>query len=155
MSFSCCCNPHRFFQSAILRLYFPALEPWVVWSVLHRSCSSQFIHTRMWDHPVLQAPPCPPRSSSHRLAACPFHPSFPSPSLLRVWMSISSLTPCLSDFHTVWFSGRSGYFLFLNLWLSFFCLCEEAKCIYLRLHLGWKSDFILVKFVTAVSCSIT
>ena len=30
-------------------------------------------------------------------------------------------------------------FLFLNLLLSFFWLCEEAQCIYLYLHLGWKS----------------
>ena len=29
-SFSCHCNPHRFFQSEVMRLYFTALEPWVV-----------------------------------------------------------------------------------------------------------------------------
>ena len=45
-SFSCCLNPHRFFQSKVLRLYFPALEPWVAWSVSLPSCSSWFIaHT--------------------------------------------------------------------------------------------------------------
>ena len=27
--FSHHCNPHRFFQSEVLRLYFPALEPWI------------------------------------------------------------------------------------------------------------------------------
>ena len=43
------------------------------------------------------------------------------------------------DFHTVRFSGSSGWFLFLNLPLSFFLLCEEAKCIYLCLHLAQKS----------------
>ena len=53
-------------------------------------------------------------------------------------MNVSSLTPWLSDFHTVWFSGSSGGFLFLNLLLSFW-LCKEAKCIYLCLHLGRKS----------------
>ena len=62
----------------------------------------------------------------------------PSLPLLPVWMTVPSLTPWLSDIHTVRFSGRSGYFLFLNLLLSFW-LCEEAKCIYLRLHLGQKS----------------
>ena len=50
----------------------------------------------------------------------------------------SSLTPWLSDFHTVRFSGCSGCFLFLNL-LSFFWLYEEAQCVYLRLHLGQMS----------------
>ena len=57
-SFSCCLNTHRFFQSEALRLYFPTLEPRVVWSVLLPSCSSWFIHTQMWDHPVRQPPPC-------------------------------------------------------------------------------------------------
>ena len=33
-SFSRQHNPHRFFQSGVLRLYFPTLEPWVAWSVL-------------------------------------------------------------------------------------------------------------------------
>ena len=32
-SFSHHCNPHRCFQSEVLRLYFLALEPWVAWSV--------------------------------------------------------------------------------------------------------------------------
>ena len=41
-----------------LRLYFPALEPWVVWSVSPPHRSSWFIHTQMWDHQVLQPPPC-------------------------------------------------------------------------------------------------
>ena len=54
-------------------------------------------------------------------------------------MIVSSLTPWLLDFHTVRFPSSSGYFLFLNLLLSFFWLYEEAKCIYLCLHLGQKS----------------
>ena len=75
------------------------------------------------------------RSTSCHFAASPLHPS---PPLLLVWMNVSSLTPWLSDFHTVWFSVSSGCFLFLNLLLSFFWLCKEARCIYLHLHLGWK-----------------
>ena len=136
-SFShCCLNPHRCFQSEVLRLYFPGLEPWVAWSVSPPSCSSQFICTQMWNHPVgnplphrvLQPPPC--RESS--LSSCP------SPPFLPVWMNVSSLTPWLSHFHTIQFSGSSGCFLFLNL-LSFFWLCKEAKHIYLCLHLGQNS----------------
>ena len=38
-SSSHCLNPHRFFQSKILRLYFPIPEPWLVWSVSCPSCS--------------------------------------------------------------------------------------------------------------------
>ena len=30
--FSCYCNPHRFFQSEVLRLYFRELKPWVTQS---------------------------------------------------------------------------------------------------------------------------
>ena len=137
-SFSHCRNTHRFFQSEVSRLYFPALEPWVAQSVLLPSCSSQFICTQMWDRPLHEPPLHPPQSSSCCLAASPLHPGCPSLPHLPVWMNVSSLTPWLSDFHTVWFSGSSGCFLFLNL-LSSFWLCEEARCIYLWLHLGQKS----------------
>ena len=44
-SLSCCRNPYRSFQSEVLSLYFPALEPWVVQSVSLPSCSSWFICT--------------------------------------------------------------------------------------------------------------
>ena len=37
----------------------------------------------------------------------------------------------------------SGCFLFLNLLLSFFWLCEEAQCVYLHLHLVQKSICVL------------
>ena len=57
----------------------------------------------------------------------PLHPSCLSPPLLPVCMNVSSLTPWLFDFHTAQFYGSSSYFLFLNLLLSFFCLCKEAK----------------------------
>ena len=78
----------------------------------------------------------PSQSCSHCLARHHLHPGCLSLPFLPVWMNISSLTP--SDFHTVRFSGTSGYFLFLNLLLSFFQLCEEAKDIYLCINLGWK-----------------
>ena len=45
-------------------------------------------------------------------------------------MTISSLNPWLSDFHTVQFSGICG--------LSY-GLCKEAKCVCLCLYLGQKS----------------
>ena len=64
---------------------------------------------------------------------------------LPVSVPLTRLNECffnsliISDFHRVWFSGSSGYFLFLNLLLSFFWLCKVAKCIYLHFHLGQKS----------------
>ena len=99
----------------------------------------------MWDHLVCQPPPHPPRYSSYHLAACPLCPSCPSPLLLPVWVNVSSLTPWLSDFPIVQFSGSSAYSLFLNLLLSFFWLCKEAKCIYLCFHIGQKSLHLYVK----------
>ena len=57
-SFSCHLNPQRFFQSDVLRLYFPTLVPWVAWSVSVPSCSSWFICTQMWESPLCQPPPC-------------------------------------------------------------------------------------------------
>ena len=128
-SFSRCLTPHRFFQSEVLRFYFTTLEPWDVWSVLLPSCSSWFICTQMWDCLVCQPPPgC--ESSLPRL---------PVSTLLLVWMNVSSLTPWFSGFHIVQFSGCSSCFLFLNLLLSLFWLCEEAQCVYLCLHFGCMS----------------
>ena len=68
-------------------------EPWDAQSASLPSCSSQCIHTQMWDHLVLQPLPRPPRSSSCHLAVCPLHPSCPSPPLLPGWRNVSSLTP--------------------------------------------------------------
>ena len=99
-------TPHRFFQSEVLSLYFPTLEPWVVQSVSLPSHSSWFTRTQMWDLLVLQPPPrlvcqLPPCCESSP-------PSYLSLPLLPVWMNVSSLTPWLSDFHTVQSSGSSG-----------------------------------------------
>ena len=137
-SFSCCHNPHRFLQSEVLRLYFPTLEPHVARSVSLPSCPSWFMCTQMWDYPLCQPSSRLPRSSNHCLAMCPLCPGYLSPPLLLVWMNVSSLTPWLLDFHALRFSVSSGCFVFLNLLLSFFWLCEEAQCICLCLHLGQK-----------------
>ena len=98
--------------------------------------------------PSLPAPASPTWSSSRCLAACPLHPGCPSPPLLLVWMNVSSLTLWLSGFHTVQFSGSSGSFLFLNLLLSFFSLCEEAQCVYLCFHIGQKFLLLMLTVIT-------
>ena len=110
------------------------LEPWVVWSLLLPSCFSQFIHMQMWDCPVCQQLLCLPWSTRMH----PLHLGSLSLLLLPVWMNV---TPWLSDFRTIWFSGSSGCFLFLNWLLSIFWLCEEVKSICLGLHLGWNLPF--------------
>ena len=112
------------------------LEPWVAQSVSLPNYSSQFICMQMWDHPLCQPLPLP----VHQLLPCreSFSPSCPSLSLLPVWLSVSSLTPWLSDFHTVRFSVSSGCFLFLNLSLSFGCTRRHSVST-IGLCLGWKS----------------
>ena len=124
-SSSSCYNPHRFFQLEVLRLYFPTLEAWVVQSVSLPSCSSQFICTKMWDCPVLQLPPCH-ESSLFRL------PVSPPPTGLGECFFFISLVVGLPYSLIFW---QFWLFLFLNLLLSFFWLCEEAKCDHLRLYL--------------------
>ena len=95
-------QPPQFFSIRGLRLYFPALEPWVALSVLLPSCSSRFICTQMWDRLVYQLPSCHESSL----------PGCLSPALLLAWMNVSSSTPWLSDFHTVRFSVSSVFFFF-------------------------------------------
>ena len=94
-----------------------ALELWVVWSVSLPGCYYWLIWMWMQGLLVHQQPLCWVSSQSQVTVSAP----------LPVWMNVSSLTPWLSDFHTVWFSGSSSYFLFLNWLLSFFWLCKEEK----------------------------
>ena len=62
---------------------------------------------------VLQLPPC-------HWSSPPGCLSLPLPV---VWMNVFSLSPWLSDFHTVWFSVSSGCCLFLN------CCCPSFGCV--------------------------
>ena len=64
--------------------------------------------------------PFVPQSASLWVRPCCRQSSLP---LLPVWMNVSSLSPWLSDFHTVRFSVSSGCFLFLN------CCCPSFGCV--------------------------
>ena len=120
-----------------LRLYFPALEPWVAWSAslpavppclsMCECGAAGSASTTLWGL-VAEALPSPFHNPPPRwvLQLPPCHksslPGCPSLPLLRVWMNVSSLSPWLSDFHTVQFSVSSGCFLFLN------CCCPSFSC---------------------------
>ena len=67
-------QPPQVFSVRVLRLYFPALGPWVAPSISFPSCSSWFICTQMWDRPLRQPPPCHKSS----LPGCPARPSYRS-----------------------------------------------------------------------------
>ena len=108
------------------RLYFPAGT---------LGCSVCLAPQLVYLHPNVE-PPSPQSSTSPG----PLHP--PACHCPSYQINVSPLTPWLSDFHTVQFSVSSGFLfvcLFFNLLLSFFWLWEEAPCVYLYLHLGWKS----------------
>ena len=79
--------------------------------------------------PVLQPPPCCDSSL----------PGCPSPPFLLVWVSVSSLSPWLLDFHTVRFFCHFWLLFVFKLLLSSFWLFEEARCVCLCLYLGQKS----------------
>ena len=64
------------------------------------------------------AGPTPQSATSQRVLSA--RPPVSAPP--TVWVSVSSLTPCLSDFHTVRFSVNSGCFLFLD------CCCPSFGC---------------------------
>ena len=119
-SFSCYhLNPHRCFQPVVEAL-FPCSGTLgcMVCHPVHQLLPhwpAAALPTPLHSPPprwVCQSPPC--RESS--LPGCPSLP------LLPVWVSVSSLSPWLSDFLTVRFSVSSGCFLFLN------CCCPSFGC---------------------------
>ena len=72
----------------------------------------------------VSVPLVPPRQCESSL------PRLLSPPLLPVWMNVSSLSPWMLDFHTVQFSGSSGWFLFLNCCPSFGCAGRYSVSTY-------------------------
>ena len=136
-SFSCCClNPHRCFQS-------------VVWGFI----------SQCWNSGFRGLSPGPPAAASP--ASCSFaHPAPQSatslgppaatlPWVLSAWLPVSALPTGLDEcFFFISLVIRLLYSsIFCQFWLvfvfklllSFFWLCEEAQCVYLHFHLGWKS----------------
>ena len=134
----CCLNPHRCFQSEVWGFISLVLKPWVARSGLLPSCSSWFICRQMRDHPLHQPWPL----WVHQRWPCPESSPLecPSPLLLLVWMNVSSLSPWLSDFHTVRYSVSSGCFLFLNYCPSFGCVRRHSVSTYASILAGSQKD---------------
>ena len=117
-----------FYSQRFRGLILPLLESWVTQSVSLSSCSSQFIHMRMWDHPVCQLPPGSPVLSTP--AAHLLH------SYQSEWMFLLYLLGCQASTQFD-FSGSSGSFLFLN-WLfpSFSCVRRWSVSTYASILAG-------------------
>ena len=131
-------QPPQVFSISGLRLYFPSLEPWVVRSVARSTSCCLTGQLQLF----------PPRSTichlagsaSRCLSASPFCPAaclYPSYwSGCFFFTSLVARLPYSSIFCQFWL-----FFVF-KLLLSFFWLCEEAQCVYLRLHLVQKFQVI-------------
>ena len=101
-------QPPRAFSVRGLRFYFPALEPWVALSALLPSVPPGLSRCE-WGTAL---------PTSRSFATSPPH-GLPISAPPTVWVSVS---PWLSDFHTVRFSVSSGCFLFLS------CCCPSFGC---------------------------
>ena len=148
-----CLNPHRFFQSEVLRLHFPALESWVAQFILLPSFSSQLICTQMWNYPVHQHPPhlvpsllpCP--VCQHHLV-CPSPPATDLLWALFAWLPISAPPTGLDEcfFFNSLLIGLPYSSIFCQFWLVFvytfvavlLLVLRGGKFVYLCLHLSQK-----------------
>ena len=131
----CCLNPHRCFQSMVWGFISPrrnsglcGLSPNPLAAASLTSCSLA--------HPAPQS------------ATSLGPPATALPWVLSTWLPISSPPTGLDKcFFFISLVVRLPYSsIFCQFWLFFvfklllsFCLCEEAQCVYLCLHLGWKS----------------
>ena len=117
-----------------LRLYFPELEPWIVQSVTW-STSCCLTGQLQLCSPAPQSGTSlgPPATAPPRVLSAWLPVSTPPTSLGECFFFISLVVglPCSLIFCQFWL-----FFVF-KLLLSFFWLCEEAQCVYLRLHLGF------------------
>ena len=131
------CNPHRFFQSEILRLLFPTAG-----TLGCGVCLTPQLFLLVYLHANVGLPALPATTS----------PSLPAAALLRVlstWLPSSSPPTSLDEYFffnslVVGLPYSSIFWQFwlffvLNLLLPFFWLRKKAQCIYLCLHLGQKS----------------
>ena len=112
-------NPHRCFQSEVLRLFPHArtvgcgvcLTPQLFLPVyLHSNVGLPSLKST-----ALPGPPATTVQASPLHTAARLHPSYR--------LNVSSLSPWLSNFYTVRFSVSSGCFLFLNC-----CCCPSFGC---------------------------
>ena len=117
-----------------LRLYFPALEPWVAGSVT-RSTSCCFAASCSLA--------CPAPQSATLLGL----PAASLPGVLSTQLPFSAPPTGLGEcfFFISLVVGLPYSSIFCQFWLFFvfklllsFWFCEEAQCVYLRLHLGQK-----------------
>ena len=146
------------FSISGLRLYFPAMEPWVAQSVSLPSCSSGL---SAHECGTAHSTNCCLAGSTSCSLACPAPqcaislapPVIASPGVISAQLPVSSPPTSLDEcvFFNSLVVGLPYSLMFCQFWLccvftlllSFFWWCEEAQCVYLRLHLGQKPKTLL------------
>ena len=138
-------QPSQVFSIRGLRLYFPELEPWVAPSVTQSTSCCLAGQLQL----------CPPSSTIRGLAGSA---SSALPWVLSTQLPVSAPPTHLDEcfFFISLVVGLPYSLIFCQFWLlfvfklllSFFWLWEEAQCVYLCLHLGWKFsfDFYILKY---------
>ena len=122
---------------------FEALFPWAgalgctVYHLVHQLLPHWPAETS--PTPLHNPPPCWVRQPPPCHESSP--PGCPSPPLLPVWMNVFSLSPWLSDFHTVQFSVSSGCFFVVNCCSpSFGCVRRHSVSTYTSIG-RWRSTY--------------
>ena len=137
-SFYCCHNAHRFLQLEVLRLYFPALELWVVWSVLLPPVVPPGLSA------LNVGMPRPPWSSSHCLAAGPLCPAARlAPSYQSGWcFFFNSLVVRLPGSSIFW----QFWLFFVLKFVVVLLLVVQGSTVYLPTPLPWPevSHFLFI-----------
>ena len=136
-SFFCHWNHHRFLSPEVLRFSS------CVGALGFVVCLTPQLFLPVYPHANVGslASTLPTQSSSHSLVVFTLCLGWLSPP---VWMNVSSLTPNSLVVGLPYSSILWQFlllFFFLSLFLSFFCLCKETKCIFLYLHLGQRINF--------------
>ena len=139
----------------VLRLYFPELEPWVMWSVPSPSPLFLLVYlcanvgpqhlpsTTLWGL-LPEAWPSQYHNRTPRLVCQPPPYCNTSPPWLAISKPLTSLDECFFFIPLVFrfpyssiFCQFCFFFLLLKSLFSFW-LCEEAQCVYLCLPLAQK-----------------
>ena len=104
--------------------------------LLHTNVGPPGLSTTDLPTPVCQlpcCPPCPPATALPGILSTLTTGLYPS---YQVWMNVSFLTPWLSDFHTVWFSGSSGCFFVFKFVFALLVVVQGGQW-YLPMLLPW------------------
>ena len=121
-------QPPQVFSISGLRLYFPALEPWVAQCFIPQLFLPFYLHSSV-GLPALPGTALPQVLSTQLPVSAPL-------TSLDECVFFNSLVVELPYSPIFW---QLWLFFVFKLLLSFFWLCKKAQCVYLHLHLGRKS----------------